>query len=110
LTLDIGAQGLIILSKYACTYSHYDVTDKKQIFKTFQFFFLNWNYKTFCICWVFEQLSCSIGWRVMAFSQYGQGYLLFDLIFHQNLGFRAIILDPERLKSRSWVLMTWIMA
>jgi len=24
-----------------------------------------------------------------------------DLIFHQNLGFRAIILDPEMLKSRS---------
>jgi len=35
--------------------------------KTCQFFF-NWNYKTFCICWVFEQLSYSIGWRVTAFS------------------------------------------
>jgi len=83
---------------------------KQQIFKTFQFFFLNWNYKTFRICWVFEQLSCSIGWRVMAFSQYRQGYLLPDLIFHQNLGFRAIILDPEMLKSRSWALMAWIIA
>jgi len=41
----------------------------------------------------------------MAFSQYRQGYLLPDLIFHQNLGFRAIILDPEMLKSRSWALM-----
>jgi len=50
---------------------------------------------------VFEQLSCSIGWRVMAFSQYGQGHLLPDMIFHQNFGFRAIILDPEMVKSRS---------
>jgi len=48
---------------------------------------------------VFEQLSCLISWQVMAFSQYGQGYLLPDLIFHQNLGFRAISLDPEMLKS-----------
>jgi len=37
---------------------------KQQISKTFQFFFLNWNYKTFRISWVFEQLSCSIGWQV----------------------------------------------
>jgi len=59
---------------------------------------------------VFEQLFCSIGWQVMAFSQYGQGFLLPDLIFHQNLGFRAIILDPEMLKSQSWALMTWIIA
>jgi len=33
------------------------------------------------------------------FSQYGQGYLLPDLIYHQNLDFWAIILDPEMLKS-----------
>jgi len=54
---------------------------KQQISKTFQFFFLNWNCKTFSICWVFEQLSCWIGWWVMAFSQYGQGCLLPDSIF-----------------------------
>jgi len=83
---------------------------KQQISKTFQISFSNWNYKTFRIGGVFEQFSCSIGWWVMAFSQYGQGYLLSDLIFHQNLGFRAIILDPEMLKSRSWTLMTWIIA
>jgi len=83
---------------------------KKQRSKTFQFFFLNWNYKTYRICWVFEQLSCSIGWRVMAFSQYAQGYLLSDLIFHQNLGFRTITLDPEMLKSQSRALMTCIIA
>jgi len=105
LALGIGTQGLITLSKYAYTYSHYDVTKKKQKSKTPFFFFLNWNDNTFCICRVFEQLSCSIGWRVMAFSQYGQGYLLPDLIFHQNLGFRAIILYPEMLKSWSRALM-----
>jgi len=60
-----------------------------------------------CICWVFEELSCSIGWQVMPFSQYGQGYFLPDLIFHWNLGFRTIILDPEMLKSRSRALMTY---
>jgi len=43
---------------------------------------------------MFEQLSSSIGWRVMAFSQNGLGYLLQDLIFYQNLGFWAMILDP----------------
>jgi len=61
---------------------------------------------TFRICRIFEQLSCSIGWRVMALSLHGQGYLLLDLIFHQNLGFTAIILDPEMLKGRSRALMT----
>jgi len=83
---------------------------KQQISKTSQFFFLVWNNKMFHICWVFEQLSCSIAWLVMAFSQYGQGYFLPDLIFHQNLGFRAIVLDPEMLKSWSRALMTWIIA
>jgi len=52
---------------------------------------------------MFEKLSCSIGWQVMAFSQYGKlwpsaNVVLPDLIFHQNLGFRAIVLDPEMLK------------
>jgi len=37
---------------------------KQQISKTSQFFFSNWNYKTFRICRVFEQLSCSTGWQV----------------------------------------------
>jgi len=69
---------------------------KQQTSKTFQFFFLNWNYKTYCICWVLEQLSCLIGWQVMAFSQYGQGYLLPNLIFYQNLGFGAIIFSIEK--------------
>jgi len=46
----------------------------------------------------------------MAFSQYGQGYLLPDLIFHQNLGFRAIILDSGMLKSWPWAPLTWITA
>ena len=31
-------------------------------------------------------------------NKYGHGYLLPDLIFHQNLGFRAIISNPELLK------------
>jgi len=43
---------------------------KQQIKKTSQFFFSIWNYKSFHTCWVFEQLSCSTGWKVMAFSQY----------------------------------------
>jgi len=44
---------------------------------------------------VFEQLFSLIDWRVMAFSQIGLGYLT----FYQNLGYSAIISDPEMLKS-----------
>jgi len=48
------------------TYSHYDVTNKKAIILNFPIFLFKWNYKTFCICRVFEQLSCSIGWNFYA--------------------------------------------
>jgi len=48
---------------------------------------------------MFEHLSCSVGWRVMAFSLYGLGYCLPDVFFYRNLGFVAIILDAEMLKS-----------
>jgi len=46
LALDVGAQDLIILFKYAITYSHYDATNKKTKSKTFLFFFL----KTYEFC------------------------------------------------------------
>ena len=37
----------------------------------------------------------------MAFSQNGQGYLLWDLFFHLLCGFGAIILAPDKLESQS---------
>jgi len=58
--LDTGAQGLITLFKYAQTYSHYDVINKKnknpKLYNCF-----NRNYKTFYIFGVFEQFFSSIG-------------------------------------------------
>jgi len=50
------------LAKNVYTYPHYDVTHRKP--KLFQFF-NNLNYKTSCIFSVFQQLSSSMGWRVM---------------------------------------------
>jgi len=38
--------------------------------------FFNWNWRTFQVFRGFEQLSSSISWWVMAFSQNGQGYVL----------------------------------
>jgi len=70
----VGAQVLMTSFKYAYTYSHYDLIGKKANIQKFQFFF-NRNYKTFRILRGFEQLSSSIGWYVMAFSQNGQCYL-----------------------------------
>jgi len=54
--------------------------------------------------WGFEQLSSSIGWRVMAFSQNGQGYLLWDWNFYQIFSFWAIIFVPDMLECQSWAL------
>jgi len=65
--------------------------------------YLNWKYKTFRIFGGLGQLSSSIAWRVMAFSQNGQGYLLRDLIFCQNV-FLAMIVEPETLESKSRAL------
>jgi len=49
-------------------------------------FFIS-SYKTLRIFRGFEQLSSSIGWRVVAFIQNGQGYLLWDLIVYSIFGF-----------------------
>jgi len=94
-------------SKKPYAYRNYDVTHKKLKSKTFQFFF-NLSYKTFLIFKAFEQLSSSICWRVMTFSQ--NTYLLWDLIFYQNLGFGAIILAPDALESQSRAPKTGISA
>jgi len=51
------------LGQNAWTYPHYDVTHKKT--KPFSNFWKYMNYKTSCIFGGFEQLSNSIGWRVM---------------------------------------------
>jgi len=42
----------------------------------------------------------------MAFSQNGQGCLLRDLSFYQNVGFWVKTLDPDMLGSQSMVLKT----
>jgi len=60
----------------------------------------------FSACLEDLKLSFSIGWRVMAFSQNGQGCLLRDLSFYQNVGSRVKTLDPETLGSQSMVLRT----
>jgi len=52
--------------------------------------FFDRTYKSFRIFRVFEQLSSSIGWRGIAFSQNCQGYLLRDLILYQNVVVLAI--------------------
>jgi len=82
---------------------------KKQKSKIFQFL-KNLNCKTSRVFRGFEQLSSSIGWRVMAFAQIGQVYTLWDLMFYQSFSFGAIILAPETLESRSKSLKTRIIA
>jgi len=57
------------------------------------------NYKTFWVFRGFEQLSSSISWRVVAFSQNDQGYLLWDLNLYPIFGLWAIILAPDMLES-----------
>jgi len=64
------------------------------------------NYKIVPIFRGFEQLSSSTGWRVMAFSQIGQGYLLWDLNFCPISYFWAIMLAPDMLASPSRALKT----
>jgi len=51
------------LGRNVQTYSHYDVTHKKQN-QNF-YIFLNLNYKTFPIFRGFDQLSSSIGGKIM---------------------------------------------
>jgi len=58
----------------------------------------------------FEQLFSSIGWRVMAFSQNGQSYLLWDLNIYPIFGFWALILAPDTLECQSRVLKTRMIA
>jgi len=48
--------------------------------------------------------------RVMALSQYGQGYLFWDWNFHPIFVFWAIILAPDMLESQSRALKTQMMA
>ena len=59
---------------------------------------------------MFEQLSSSISWRVMAFSQNDQGYLLWDLNLYPIFGLLAIILAPDYPESRSGDPKTQIIA
>ena len=60
-----------------------------------EFFFIL-NYKTFPIFRGFEQLSCSICWRVMVFSQNGQGDgLLWDLNFYPKYSLASKKLEPK---------------
>ena len=59
--------------------------------------FLIPDYKTFWVFGGFEQLSSLIGWRVIVFSQNGQGYLLCDLHFYLIVGFY--------FEQKFWLLM-----
>jgi len=54
----------------------------------------------------FEQFSRSIGWRVMAFSQNGQAYFLWDLTFYPIFGFWVVVLAPDMLASQTRALKT----
>ena len=50
-------------------------------------YLVNQKCRAFPVIKGLDQLSNSVRWRVMAFSHNGQGYLLKDLIFHQNFVF-----------------------
>jgi len=67
-------------------------------------------YKTFGVFRGFEQFSSSIGWRFMAFSRNGQGYLLWEYNFYQIFVFWAIILGPDQLESQSLALKSRMVA
>jgi len=45
------------------------------------------DYKTFRIFRDIEQLSGLVGWRIIAFKQNGQGYLLWDFICYAKFVF-----------------------
>jgi len=72
--------------------------------------FKNTNWKTRHIFREVEQLSILIPWRIMIFSQNGQGYLLRDLIFYSNFVFLAITFELETLDSQAKALKTHIIA
>jgi len=61
-------------------------------------FLLILNYKTFRVFKGFEELSSSIGWQVVTFSQNDQGYLLWDLNLYPIFGLCAIISAPDKLE------------
>jgi len=83
-------------SKNCKTFPDYDAINKKQNPKLSIF-----NYKMFQVFGGFEQLFCSISWRVMTFAKYGQvQHKICGILFkNQKCGFSTIILATQTLKS-----------
>ena len=60
----VGAQGQVNLADTAKACPNYDITHRKPQSQNKKKIF-DWNLRTSWICWGFEQLTGSIGWRVM---------------------------------------------
>jgi len=84
-------------------------TSIKKLTSKCNFFFIA-NYKPFPIFREFEQLSSSIGWRVMAWGAIHPRLAFPGVEFLPIFVFSAVILDPDILATQSMALKTWITA